>query len=89
MPLPSYQVYALRNLAGRFCIGMSADVSVRLQQHNLGISLWTRGRGPWALAWVSAPRELGAARRLENQLKRQKGGAGFYRLTGLPRASGS
>jgi hypothetical protein len=27
---------------------------------------------------------LGDARKLENLLKRQKGGAGFYRITGLP-----
>jgi hypothetical protein len=27
---------------------------------------------------------LGDARNLENLLKRQKGGVGFYRLTGLP-----
>jgi hypothetical protein len=29
------------------------------------------------------------ARKFENLLKKQKGGAGFYRLTGLTRSSGS
>jgi hypothetical protein len=36
---------------------------------------------------MSAPHSLSAARELENLLKRQKGGAGFYRITGLPRNS--
>lgn len=65
----------LRNPAGLRCIGLSDDVDRRVQQHNQGISRWTRGKGPWILDWTSAPRSLGDARKLENLLKRQKGGA--------------
>ena len=32
---------------------------------------------------------LSEARKLENFLKRQKGGRGFFEFTGLPRSSGS
>jgi putative endonuclease len=79
----SYQVYILQNPAGRFYIGLSEDVAIRVQQHNDGISKWTRSRGPWNLVWTSATMTLSEARKLENFLKKQKGGEGFYRLTGL------
>src|SRR6266567_5307950 len=44
-----------------------------------------RRRGPWTLAWQSANLSLGDARKLENRLKRQGRGKGFYSITGLPR----
>ena len=79
----NYQVYVLRNAEGRFYIGLTDDVPRRMAQHNDGISQWTRGRGPWTLVWTSERMTLGDARRLENLLKRQKGGRGFFKLTGL------
>ncbi|HEX7469316.1 MAG TPA: GIY-YIG nuclease family protein [Verrucomicrobiae bacterium] len=85
----AYQVYVIRNAAGRFYIGLSEAIQLRLQQHNDGISKWTRSRGPWTLAWASEPLSLTDARKLENYLKRQKGGIGFQKLTGLNRSSGS
>jgi putative endonuclease len=45
----------------------------------------TGSNGPWALIWTSQPLNLGEACKLENLRKRQKGGAGFYRITGLLR----
>jgi len=84
-----YQVYVLRNLSGKFYIGLSENVAVRLAQHNSGISKWTKVRGPWTLVWSSALLSLSEARKLENLLKRQKGGDGFYKRTGLTRSSGS
>ncbi len=84
-----YQVYVLRNPAGTHYIGLSTDPRLRLQQHNAGVSLWTRNRGPWQLVWLSRNLSLTEARRLENYLKRQKGGSGFYAFTGLSGMSGS
>ncbi len=78
-----HQVYVLQNPGGRFYIGLSENVQVRLHQHNQGISKWTRKYGPWCLVWTSEHLSLSCARRLENQLKRQKGGIGFQLLTGL------
>ena len=82
----AYRVYVLQNRAGRFYIGVTADVAHRLAQHNAGGSQWTRGKGPWFLRWQSEDLSLSDARRLENALKRQKGGTGFYSMTGLPRS---
>ena len=82
----NYQVYVLQNDGGRFYTGLSEDVQHRLEQHNQGVSKWTRGRGPWKLVWTSPQMSLSEASKLEKLLKRQKGGGGFYRLTGLPDA---
>ena len=82
----AYQVYVIQNSAGRFYIGLSEDVTKRLADHNAGVSNWTRLRGPWKLVWISEPMSLSAARKLENFLKKQKGGVGFYKFTGLTRA---
>jgi putative endonuclease len=79
----AYQVYVIRNTAGKFYIGLSENVQIRLQQHNHGVSKWTRHRGPWSLIWTSESLTLSEARKLENRLKQQKGGAGFRKLTGL------
>jgi len=83
-----YLVYVLQNGARKLYIGLSEDVAVRVDQHNRGESKWTKGKGPWSLVWTSEAMSLSDARKLENRLKRQKGGAGFYRMTGL-RTSGS
>jgi len=42
----------------------------------------TQGKGPWELIWTSDRLELADVRRVELHLKRQKGGNGFYQLTG-------
>ena len=80
---PAYRVYVLQNQEGRYYIGLSEDIMVRLAQHNAGESKWTAKYRPWRLAWQSEEQDLSSARRLENLLKRQKGGQGFYKLTGL------
>ena len=85
----SYQVYVIQNENGRFYIGLSEDIDHRLSQHNNGESKYTRGKGPWKLVWSSESMELGDARRLENVLKRAKGGNQFYVITGLPPRLGS
>jgi len=84
-----YRVYVIQNPDGKFYIGMSEDVEERLTQHNSGVSKWTKHRGPWTLRWTSEAISITEARKLENFLKRQKGGDGFYNHTGLARSSGS
>jgi putative endonuclease len=80
-----YRVYVLQDNAGCFYIGLSDDVERRVTQHNKGQSHWTKGKGPWGLVWQSELLSLSDARKLENQLKRQGRGTGFYHLTGLPK----
>jgi putative endonuclease len=76
----SHRVYVIENATGRTYIGLSEHPDVRLDQHNRGLSRWTRGKGPWLLKWLSRPMTLTEARRLESLLKRQKGGQGMQRL---------
>ncbi|MGA3169603.1 MAG: GIY-YIG nuclease family protein [Chthoniobacteraceae bacterium] len=79
-----YRVYVLRNPNGKLYVGLSADIAVRLDQHNRGESKWTKDKGPWTLLWTCEAMSLSDARKLENLLKRQKGGKGLYTITGLP-----
>jgi putative endonuclease len=81
-----YRVYVIRNPRGRFYIGFSENIDIRVQQHNAGMSRSTRGRGPWRIVWQSDLLTSSAARELELELKKQKGGNGFYKLTGLQRS---
>jgi putative endonuclease len=80
-----YRVYVLQNANGRWYVGVSENISLRVNQHNAGESKWTAKYRPWALVWTSLELSLAEARSLENLLKRQKGGDGFYKITGLPR----
>jgi putative endonuclease len=85
----TYRVYVIQNRAGKFYIGLSDDVVRRVEEHNSGQSRWTKGRGPWTIVWQSDELSLSEARKLENRLKRQKGGHGLFHLTGVQRSSGS
>ena len=80
---PLYHVYVLQNSVGSFYIGLSNNFHKRQEDHNSGVSRWTRSRGPWSIVWFSRPMNLSHARILENKLKRQKGGNGFFAMTGL------
>ena len=80
-------VYVLENRAGRFYTGLSDDVAGRVEQHNAGESRWTKGRGPWGVVWQSEELSLTDARKLENRLKRQKGGHGLFHLIGVRSAA--
>ena len=75
-----YQVYLVQNSQGRRYIGLSEDVVKRLQDHNAGLSKYTAKFGPWNLVWQSSQMALSDARKLENLLKRQKGGSGLAPL---------
>ncbi len=83
----AYRVYVIQNREGQFYIGLSDDVVRRVRQHNAGRSHWTKERGPWEIVWQSEELPLTDARKLENRLKRQGRGKGFYAITGLHRRS--
>ena len=87
--MDQYRVYVVQNADGKRYIGLSADVFKRLDEHNAGVSTWTKHRGPWCLEWTSEAMSLSDARKLENKLKRQGRGRGFYAMTGLRHPSGS
>jgi len=76
-------VYVLENPDRKLYIGFSNEPGRRLDQHNAGQSKWTKGKGPWRIVWKSEELSFSNARKLENKLKRQKRGDGFYKITGL------
>ena len=82
-----YFVYVLWSSKGRrHYIGVTEDLDHRLTQHNAGLSKWTkRYAGTWLQIWSERCDDLKTARMLENELKRQKGGEGFFTRTGLQR----
>ncbi len=82
-----YSVYIVQNSAGRFYTGITDNVERRVEQHNSGVSNWTRNKGPWKLVWQKKGLSLSEARKLELELKGQKGGDGFFRKTGLSRVT--
>ncbi|MDH7502531.1 MAG: GIY-YIG nuclease family protein [Verrucomicrobiota bacterium] len=75
-----YFVYVLRNSSGKYYIGITSEVARRLREHNDAKSKWTKKFGPWQLAWQEGPMSLGDARKMENRMKRQKGGKGLFCL---------
>ena len=81
----THQVYVIENPDRKFYVGLSEDVELRVRQHNHGLSQWTKGKGPWHLIWTSEAMSLSDARKLENKLKRQGRGSGFYSIIGLSR----
>ena len=79
-----YYCYILQSqISNKHYIGVTENVMHRLEQHNNGLSKWTKGKGPWVLLWQHQFYTLSEARKFENLLKRQKGGSGFYSITGL------
>jgi len=87
MEAKSYQVYVIQNESGRRYIGLSENVERRLCDHNEGKSNYTSKYRPWRLIWTSHQLSLTDARKLENLLKRQKGGAGLSPLLEKHRGS--
>jgi putative endonuclease len=83
------RVYVIQNAEGSFYIGMTTDLEQRLIDHDKGVSKWTKHRGPWSIVWSQQCPTIGEARKLENKLKRQGRGSGFYRMIDLTPPSGS
>ena len=84
-----FRVYLLENKSGKRHVGISGDLGARLVQHNEGKSRWTAKYRPWKLIWQSRATTLSEARKLENLMKRQKGGSGLSRILDEFRDDGS
>src|SRR5438876_89059 len=83
----SYRVYVIQNREGKFYIGLTDDVGRRINQHNMGGSRWTRGKGPWTLRSEEDTSELQSPGQLECWLQSEKGVDVFYPMVGLSRFS--
>ncbi len=81
----SYVVYVIYSeKSGKRYIGHTKDIQKRLEQHNVGISGWTRGKGPWKVIYCEAGYEKRSEALIrEKQLKQMKGGIQFKELIKL------
>jgi putative endonuclease len=68
----AYFVYILRNTEGRFYIGQTSDLELRLRQHNEGKVFWTKSRGPWQFIHAETFNTRSAAVTQEKRLKALK-----------------
>jgi putative endonuclease len=74
-------VYILQSERTRkFYIGCADEVSTRLEQHQRGQAISTRGRGPWILVYQEQFKALPEARRRERQLKSWKSPRSIQKL---------
>lgn len=80
-----YIVYILKSLKnGRHYIGHTANVEIRLAEHNSGSVRSTKAYVPWRIALTENYNIRSEAQRREFEIKSYKGGIKFKKLLGLP-----
>ena len=62
-------VYILRNSEGRFYIGQTSDLTLRLQRHNEGKVFWTKSHSPWEIVFSTQFDTRSEAVKEERRLK--------------------
>ena len=79
-----YTVYVLKSdRTGRYYVGCTKDLGLRLQQHNKGMTKSTKGFRPWQVIYVEKYNSLGEARQRETQIKSWKSRDHMERLLAL------
>jgi len=68
----SFFVYILQNVEGRYYIGQTSDLVIRLKKHNEGKAFWTKSRGPWKVVCSRQYMSRSEAMGEEHRLKRLK-----------------
>jgi putative endonuclease len=65
-----YYVYVLKNAKDEeIYIGFAHNLEERMNQHNTGLSKFTRSKAPWELVYYEAFQNMEDARQRENRLK--------------------
>ena len=80
--LRMYWVYILENLAGRFYVGSTDNLSRRVDEHNSSEKVgrkYTHKNGPWNLVWSEEHTTRGKAVSREKAIKRMKSAAWIRR----------
>ena len=68
-----YWTYIIRSQKdNRYYVGSSNNIVRRLEEHNKGLSKYTKGKGPWELVYREEVGSLVSARRRERQIKSWK-----------------
>ena len=65
-----FHTYVLRSQAtGRYYIGSTDNLEQRLVYHNTNKTKYTRGKGPWELAWSESHSSRSDAMKREREFK--------------------
>lgn len=76
-----YVVYILKSAkTGRFYIGHSKNLSIRLQQHNSGTNKSTATGIPWSVVFTKSFETKSMAQHIELKIKRMKSRAFIEKL---------
>ena len=70
-----FWVYVLENTRGKFYVGQTANLAVRVLDHNRTDCFeghFTRKNGPWKLVWRETHNSRSSAVQRERQIKRMK-----------------
>ncbi len=65
-----FYTYIIENNVGIFYKGSTSDFKKRVEQHNAGISTFTKNKGPWKLIFLAPFNSRVEAESLEKRLKR-------------------
>jgi putative endonuclease len=69
----NFKVYILYSKKiDRYYVGISSNLEWRLQQHNRGLSPYTRGKGPWEIVYSKEFPSRSAAQVREKEIKNWK-----------------
>lgn len=68
----SAYLYILRNAQGKTYVGVTERLDERLEEHNRGQNLSTRGRGPWVRVYTESFEDIKKAKIREAAIKRKK-----------------
>jgi len=75
-----FTVYVLKSTIGhKSYVGLTADISRRIEEHNLGKSNYTKKYMPWVIVHTEEFQELSQARKREKYLK-SKAGRKFLKI---------
>ena len=75
-------VYVLRNVEGKYYIGVTAKLAERINKHNQQGSRWTKHKGSWSLVYQKEFETKYQAITYEKKLKSYKGGNALKGLLG-------
>jgi putative endonuclease len=76
--------YVLQSIpTGRYYIGSTNDVQIRLSQHNAGKTISTKYYRPWKIVYIEAFDTLPEARQREKRIKSWKNRDYMIKMLGL------
>ena len=77
----NYCVYILKSeIENTYYVGYTHDIALRLQHHNDGWTVSTRGKRPWKVVYTESFETKGKAIKREREIKRMKSRAFIERL---------